>query len=134
MDVNLATPVGGGNCPARSLSNVFAIRVSGMSPSVIDGEVVSDLSIDTYRPRTPRARRDRGSRVGAHLTEHPVGGDCRRGKFCVHSLQLLEDLAHPFLHIFELNPNVTVTHAGTISTRRARADRGVGAPHGLRVS
>jgi hypothetical protein len=42
----------------RSLSNVFAIRVSGMSRSVVDGEVVGDLSIDTYRPRTRRDYRD----------------------------------------------------------------------------
>jgi hypothetical protein len=29
----------------------------------------------------------------------------------VHLLQLLEDLAHPLLHSFELGPHVAVTHA-----------------------
>jgi|RhiMetdeSRZDD1v2_1073273.scaffolds.fasta_scaffold309961_2 hypothetical protein len=72
--VNFATPVGGGNSPARSRSNVFAIRVGGMSRSLRGVAIVGDLSIDMYRSRS------------GELTEHPVGSECGRGKFCVHVL------------------------------------------------
>lgn len=68
---------------------------------------MDDLPIDMYRP---------GS---AELTGHPVGSDCGRGKSCVHLLQLVEDVAHPLLHIFELNPDITLGHAGGSSRDRA---------------
>lgn len=78
---------------------------------------------DSYASSVLRRLSELDSRwVGAHLTEDPVRSDCRRGKFCVHLLQSIENLVHPLLQVFKFRAHVTVTHPVASSRARASAD------------